>query len=458
MNFPPRLLTCGCLTAVLLTGCGSDSDTDVFGSTTTPAVSSRLQQANATDLLSTIRKALLAQYGTVRDDLVYPVMAEDAAGASDGAVSTTNVQEAGVDEADRLKTDGQYLYAAALERPALRVLRADAAATPVTELRLSEEPVGNLNGLYLDNQRITALASPFVYGIAPMMADSFLPYPPGNSSSQVHLVDVSNPASPRRTSLLELDGEIISSRMINGRLYLATRYTPTLDGLVFPTTEEQAAANRSLINAATLNDFLPDYALNGVPQGELFEAGDCFTTRYSEEDDSLNLVSLVAVDTRAATPQPEGQCYVGNAETLYASPHSLYLATTRYRYSTDANGLAVYNGEVDTDLHHFTLDNGVSYRGSGRVDGHLGWYQDLKPFRLSEHGDTLRVITQSGASADSDSPAQLYTLQTDAASGDAGGRAVAECCSPRATGQAGRTNLCHPFCRRACVSGHVPPH
>ena len=47
-------------------------------------------------------------------------------------------------------------------------------------------------------------------------------------------------------------------------------------------------------------------------------------------------------------------------------------------------------------MHKFALDGlDIAYRGSGNVAGHLGFDQNRKSFRMGEHADMLRVITQT---------------------------------------------------------------
>ena len=77
-----------------------------------------------------------------------------------------------------------------------------------------------------------------------------------------------------------------------------------------------------------------------------------------------------------------------NADTVYASPTSLYVAT---------NGGWERN---DTSIHRFDLDGAdrTVYRASGQVPGDL-----LNQFSLSEYKGVLRVATTEGLSAQSQS-------------------------------------------------------
>jgi hypothetical protein len=62
----------------------------------------------------------------------------------------------------------------------------------------------------------------------------------------------------------------------------------------------------------------------------------------------------------------------------------------------------------------------VAYRGSGEVTGHLGWDNDRKSYRMSEHNGDLRVLTYTGsigwfaledAASKAASPATLTVLR-----------------------------------------------
>jgi Beta propeller domain len=79
------------------------------------------------------------------------------------------------------------------------------------------------------------------------------------------------------------------------------------------------------------------------------------------------------------------------------TPTSLYLASTRQDYRLAAD--TVYPPEMFTDIHKFSVAaNDFNYKGSGTVNGHLGWSQELKSSRLSEYQSDLRVITFTGQS------------------------------------------------------------
>ncbi len=389
-------------------------------------------------LLGYIRSALLQRYGVVNDrpavPEAMPTPTPPSASSADslGAGSVTNVQEAGVGEADRIKSDGKYLYVSSLRQPTLLVYETDSATNVlVAKIALKTENNSPLQGLYLQQNRLAAIAkSGGHYGyptdvfMKTLPSGNRTPVPPSYSNpatTQLFTFDLSQPELPQQRAELSIDGALISSRMIGSRLYLATRHTAMLPGILdYPDDEQVVSANREKINQADLQDLLPNYRVNGVDKGSLFSVADCFVSPYSDKA-SRDIISLISVDVSSDNPQPQGQCFVGESETLYASASAVYLATTPYPWH--AFGFIDDVGEsgsesdeppvnsITTDLHKFSLSGGaINYKGSAQVKGHLGWQQELKPFRMSEYQDVLRVVTYTGDNREG-ATATLHTLK-----------------------------------------------
>jgi len=54
--------------------------------------------------------------------------------------------------------------------------------------------------------------------------------------------------------------------------------------------------------------------------------------------------------------------------------------------------------ETRTDIHKFAVSGStIDYRGSGNVDGHLGWDREKAPYRLSEHNGTCACSASPAA-------------------------------------------------------------
>ena len=380
--------------------------------------------ASDAELESQIKTSLLNNYGTINDSFYAHTL--ETITSSDSAIaatpssaatptSSTNTQESAVDEADRLKTDGNYLYVSSVDQPTIKIFRAEEGAAPLVKKHdLATINNAPLSGFYLRDAEGQLLTISGDGAVAYPMADMwFAPYYWQSRQTEVFDLDISNPENPAQKAKLSIDGQLISSRRIGSYLYLATRHTPTPEGIKnYPQSQTDVALNRSLINNSSLSDLLPTYSINDGEKLSLFDSGDCFVTDYNNPNDQQSsIISVVAINLDAASPEPEAKCFMGDAETLYVSQNALYLATTGYQYTTE-NGISIYNGTPTTEVHKFALEGSdADYKGSTSVDGHLGWQQDLKPFRMSEHNDVLRIITYTGSQQSSESsPAHLYTL------------------------------------------------
>jgi hypothetical protein len=137
------------------------------------------------------------------------------------------------------------------------------------------------------------------------------------------------------------------------------------------------------------------------------------------------------VDLNASGFAPSSRCFLGGTEAVYASPGSVYMATSRWPQPTiDANNRWIYpsDAQLRTDIHKFSIDaSTIAYRATGQVVGHLGWDPERMPYRLSEHEGLLRVVSFTGAqgwfgfgdsrsaSAPEPSPATLTILRESAA-------------------------------------------
>ena len=374
----------------------------------------KLKKANSTaELEIKIKSSLKTQYGQIVESQYFLASAEDSQSAA--VSSSTNIQENGIDEADRLKTDGNYLYFSKVNGAGINIIKANEKSTPlVSTLKINTLNNSILSGLYLlnDPKQLIAIAGDGQYG-ASVWSNWFEPSYWQNRTTELFSIDVSDPLTPQQTDKLSVDGQLISSRRIDNTLYIATRYTPHIDGLVnYPADASEVASNQQLIDASSLDSLLPQYRINNQESQPLFSASDCFVTdTETSAYQQSSIISLLAIDLHNVQAKPTGQCFSGDTETVYASSEAIYLATTQYSYSDNGNGL-VYDGKPSTDIHKFSLaDTTPNYTGSGSVEGHLGWQQDLKAFRMSEHENVLRVITYVGQQSDSESsPARLYTL------------------------------------------------
>ncbi|HET6652135.1 MAG TPA: beta-propeller domain-containing protein [Nocardioides sp.] len=319
-------------------------------------------------------------------------LADQAVGSSD---TGTNVQEAGVDEPDLAKTDGEIL---------VRVARQDLLVVDVSGERarpLSRTPLpgprGGLSELLLVDDTVLVVGTETWWG--PFVDASFRAAVPGVQPVRTHLVavDVSTPSSPVVASHQRVDGTLVGAREYGDGTVRAVVTTglPQLD-FVHPTParsgREAVLENRRVVRSATVDDWLP-----GIRHGDgrgRHPLLDCGDVRHPEKDagpGTLSVLTFGIDDPRGLT----ATAVTAAGDLAYSSSTRLFVATLNSG-AWDAVPLGdpvVPRGLVRrTQVHAFDLSGGAtSYVASGSVPGTV---RDRWSF--SEHEGRLRVATALG--------------------------------------------------------------
>ncbi len=349
--------------------------------------------------------------------------APTAPGAPEAEPNRTNVQVAGVDEADIIKSSGDQLYVAEFEYsyevmpaaasdelvsgapmpqpPAVKAQVSrylldyrDGSHTVLPPLVFDGEDLTNLSGLKLhltggEQPRLAVLGEANSWGWMSWFGES---YQQANPQTRLWLYDISNVSQIPQPDEIRFDGALIASRRIGDQLYLISRYYP----------------------GSSDADLLPEWQFNGSSSA-MVEANDCYVAAASAQDyPALTVITRVDL---TAPAQPQSSCYAGDAYTLYMSADALYLASVRSNAafnwdapvaleqplaSGDASAAVVEALEqgvapVETLIHKFALtDSGVEYRASGLVaGGFTGWIGTghQPQWRFHEQDGRLNLIT-----------------------------------------------------------------
>lgn len=337
--------------------------------------------------------------GGVGSDLPSANGGAGAGGGGEGTrdFSDTNVQEPGVDEADKVKTDGSYLYVA--QQDGVRIVQLGAGGAMSVAAKVAAG--GPVDSLYRYQSLLVALYHPTGAEGTAWCGTAGAPVPafgapagmpcwvPVQAQTGVLIVDVQDPANPLLLSDRVFDGELVSSRLIGGKLHLVSRFMPELPplGYYYDGTEagKKAVVQRNLdaLQGISLDELIPsfesrDAAGNVTQGGPLLGAQNCLGPTLPQGG------SIVTVTTFDLDRPQEDAPTVGavlDARQVYASTTALYLAAETWA----ANG----SGQVQTALHKFDLSGGmVAYAASGSVPGSV-----LNQFSLGEYQNVLRVAT-----------------------------------------------------------------
>jgi len=320
------------------------------------------------------------------DDAASPAPSADL--AEDGT-SGTNVQEEGVDEPDTVKTNGTVAFVVA--QGELQVVQLGATPSVIASVPLSTDAS---HELLLSGNRLVVISRSFQFiafgGDGP--ADDAAIIAPGGGSQEVKTTltsyDVTNPSTPTQVETLEIDGDYRSARMIGSVARVVVQTDPSSLPFSYPNdgtpeAEQRAAeANRAVIEATTLDDWLPSYSIDGGADAALL---DCTDVRQPPLFSGLGTLSVVTVDLTSGVTPTSAAAVVASGETVYASTNRLYVTTGRWDWSPDA-----LDSTVTTEVHGFDISSptSTSYVGSGAVEGYI-----LNSFALSEHNGNLRIAT-----------------------------------------------------------------
>ncbi len=295
----------------------------------------------------------------------------------------TNVQEAGVDEPDVVKTDGRLL---------VRVLD---DSTLVLYDVTGDEPVR------LGSFALTGVQSPelLLAGNRVVVIGREAPTPDFGTTpgTRVLVLDVADPSAPVVVRDTTYDSTLVTARQTGDTVRLVLSMAlPDLDfvepGLL---RGEQRALerNQDVVRASTIEDWLPHVTTTTGSATSTEPLLGCDRVAVPSADAGLGTVAVVGFDV-ADPGAVDATAVTTPSETVYVSADHLYLASSAYRggweaccWDVPAPATAYAGDDGTTYLYDFALDGiAATYAASGRVDGSIAdrWSMD-------EHDGVLRV-------------------------------------------------------------------
>jgi hypothetical protein len=314
-----------------------------------------------------------------------PEAAPTAGDGRGGDSSSTNVQEAGVDEPDIVKTDGTNIFAIAGGR--LHAIDAR-AATPKLLGSLALESYGG--DLLLHGKRALVISfAPSPIDILPgaedggprpargggAVAPDIAYYRP---TTLVTEVDVSDPAAMRVVRTETIEGSYVSARMNGTTARLVITSPPAV--IEYGVTALRGRARGWLPRARFENK------LTGRKRTRRLSA--CGQVRRPRVFSGLDVLTVLTIDMKKGLPAVESDALMTSGQTVYASNEGLYVATQRFIAPPERADAPP--PPLTTAIHRFDISEPgkTAYRSSGEAPGYV-----LGQFALSEHKGVLRVAS-----------------------------------------------------------------
>lgn len=351
-----------------------------------------------------------------------------AQGSAGSGTSDTNTQEAGIDEPDVVETDGEYVYLVDQwyddSGEGERLVILDGASAEVVG-RLPLTSFGTQ--LLLNGDRLLAISGGGYYG-GPVAIDDAAVEPatePGEDpvdgpeplplpteppdfpvGTTITLIDVSDPAAPTIVETNEIEGNHVSTRVVDGiaRVVVSSYpdVQPHIEDSLYESNLDEAELRSALTEAsqkaaekATISDWLPSYRTTTVDEGDLRsvegDAVPCTNVLMPDVNAGMGETSVLRIDFQSGFDPSATTTVVAEAHTVYASAQTLYIAATRYVSPQAQREIAPENWS--TAIHAFDLagDGAAPHTAAGEVPGNL-----LNQYSLSEHNGDLRVATTEG--------------------------------------------------------------
>ncbi len=247
-------------------------------------------------------------------------------GSSSSDFSETNVQVAGVDEPDIVKTDGEYLYLISDNK--VFIVKAVPADEAVVVSKIEVNSSLTIQNLFINGDKLVVFATDWSYPIydthpvileknAVMVNSSVIgmPNPRWYSSPDTHLqvFDISDREQPELEREIVTPGSFTGARMIGNHVYLIT---------VQNSYNIRAMEDDELIVPTIMvDDELQEISLSNIQYVQIPEQRKTIT-------------NIVSVDLDDEDEKVEAKMFLlGNSQTLYVSQHNIYVVYSFRSYN-----------------------------------------------------------------------------------------------------------------------------
>ena len=310
---------------------------------------------------------------------------------ADSDYSKTNIQVEGVDEADIVKTDGEYIYI--VSGGTITIVKAypPEEAKVLSKISLT----GGITGIFINGDKLAVFETE--YGIYPLYEgevvydsasgseevnettrDDETPSssepkngstpveePPRNPApiiyepptTSIKVYDISNKENPVLTRNFAVDGNYFSARMIGDYVYVvATQYTFFIETDVF----------------------LP--RVHSYNETEVIPADDIYYYNFS--DTSYSFTTIVALNIQNDAQEPTHETILlGGTSAIYVSQNNIYLTFPDYTWQE--------NETMKTTIQRIKIDKqSITFEAQGEVPGYV-----LNQFSMDEHNGYFRIAT-----------------------------------------------------------------
>lgn len=299
---------------------------------------------------------------TVSDFAATESLATTTSKSSD--FSTTNTQVENVDEADIVKTDGEYIYY--VLNGVLYIVKADSLEV-ISNIKIKNDNERfTISEIYLNNDKVVLLGNGYILGEPSIQTNENEKIVSDSvrvntlQTAKAIIYNIENKKEPQMVREVALEGNYLDSRMVGDNLYLISRkyayfYGDVEDYTILPAMKDSSIEATGEIKRVNCTDIV---YFEGTKDRSFMVVGG-FNINENEE---------VCVET-----------FFGAGDTVYANENNLYLTQT------------IWGEDYKTNIYKFALEAGrIKLLAKGEVEGQLN-----NQFSMDEYEGNLRLATTS---------------------------------------------------------------
>ncbi|WP_335870380.1 beta-propeller domain-containing protein [Bacillus sp. 2205SS5-2] len=313
--------------------------------------------------------------------------ADESSNESGNNYSETNNQVQGVDEADIVKTDGNYIYQ--LANQSLVITDTHDPQNLSIASKTSFDNGFSARELFLDGDILVVIGDRWEMQEQEVIAQSSSSMPDDrmhfNGMTYAYLYDVSNRSEPTLMREIGLEGNYVTSRKINGYVYLVAQQYP----------------NFWLLEEKEEIDLRPRFF--DSEQGSTVQTIDYSNIKYFPGSEETNITLLTAINIKEPQVKVNIETYLGSGHEVYMSRDNLYLSIPKYTDVSDG-----HMQSPDTEIYKFAVRGmNIHFVSKGKINGTI-----LNQFSMDERDGHLRVATTKGLAWKEGDPStnHLYIL------------------------------------------------
>ena len=308
--------------------------------------------------------------------------------------TTTNIQEENVDEADIVKTDGKRIYSVAEYEVIITDITDPNQMYVASKISFEEESIIP-HDLYVNDDKLIVFANKYegtVITSTGIIMEDVAKYPQ-NDKTVMLVYDLTNVQEPKEIRRIEIEGSLVSSRMIGENVYFVVNKNISLGGII---NSERTSLDE--------NEYKPKYV-------DTLESNDTKKIEFNDiayfkNPDTANYLILAGVNIKN-NEEADIKAFLGAGDTVYCSEKNIYIIKNIIQYDNETREL--YNNR--TQILKFALDNGkVNYKADGEVEGYIN-----NQFSIDESNEYLRIAVTVGnwAVLTNDTTNTLYVLNEE---------------------------------------------